>query len=271
MAGAPPWPDSSGCFPRRRGPQAETLRELAGHKDAAVAQAASAALHCLPAADAALPLTDVLDRLADQRSQLPSDEDAGRLDAAIVPLTDVSRRLYAGGPYELASEPSPPSPASASRAGQLLQDLKEPQLRREVSALLGKTYLGDATQAVVPWASLLGILYGPCFRPMICLPTAVGDLPAKNVIFLVDTGAPITELSPAAFEALGFGDTTPAAAHVSINGQRAKAQLCDPRGNHPDIPVLGADFLARVRARLTVDYDMHTVALVVPKGTGSQL
>jgi hypothetical protein len=80
-----------------------------------------------------------------------------------------------------------------------------------------------------------------------------------SIMYLLNTRAPITELSPHALEALG-AESTPTAAIVSINGQRAEARLCvqGPSGNHADIPVLGADFMASVRASVQLDYGAGT-------------
>lgn len=107
-------------------------------------------------------------------------------------------------------------------------------------------------------------IVGPCKRPLVCLPTAVGTRSFKNIIYLVDTGAPITELSPHAFDALGV-EAVPVAAHTNLNGQRCHVRLCAQNGNHPDIPVLGADYMSTLQLLLLVNYKANTVTLdVVP-------
>lgn len=141
----------------------------------------------------------------------------------------------------------------------LLQDLTHANLISEASDLLGIKHLSDAQGTVqfpVP-----GILYGPCSRPLVCLPTAIGSRPPKNIIYLVGTGAPITDLSPHAFVALGATEAVPSAAFATINGVRHQVKLCEPRGNHPDIPVLGADAMTALGLELRINYGTREVAL----------
>ena len=123
-------------------------------------------------------------------------------------------------------------------------------------------HLSDAA-GPVPWP-LRGWLYGPCKRPLVALPTAIGKHSFKNVIFLVDTGAPITELSPHAFEALlgGVAESIPTSTAAKLNGQRHQVYLCAPAGNHPDIPVLGADAMAALGLELRVNYVTGAVTLL---------
>jgi len=173
--------------------------------------------------------------------------------------------MFVGGPYDITHEPAQSSPSSSPlEEGQqqqehtgLLLDLSEYQLLTEVSDVLGTKHFSHAA-GHVPWP-VEGVLFGPCKRPLICLPTQLGKGVWVSIMYLLDTGAPITELSPHAFEALG-AECTPTAAIVSINGQRAEARLCvqGPSGNHADIPVLGADFMASVRASVQLDYGAGT-------------
>lgn len=171
--------------------------------------------------------------------------------------------MLVGGPYDITHEPAQPSPRTPPEEGQqqehasLLLDLSEHQLLTEVSDVLGTKHFSHAA-GHVPWP-VEGVLFGPCKRPLICLPTKLGKGAWVSIVYLLDTGAPITELSPHAFEALG-AESTPTAAIVSINGQRAEARLCvqGPSGNHADIPVLGADFMASVRASVQLDYGAGT-------------
>jgi hypothetical protein len=139
------------------------------------------------------------------------------------------------------------------------QDLTHANLVFEASDLLGIKHLSDASGTVQFPVS--GILYGPCNRPLLCLPTAIGSRPLKNIIYLVDTGSPITELSPQAFMALGATQHVPSAAYAHINGVRHQVTLCEPRGNHPDIPVLGADAMVALGLELRINYRTKEVAL----------
>jgi hypothetical protein len=159
--------------------------------------------------------------------------------------------MFVGGPYGISHD-RPAAP---------LQDLTEDNLFREAFDLLGVKHLSNA-DGTVPWP-VKGILYGPCLRPLIALPTAIGNRTHKNVVYLVDTGAPITELSPKTFEALCAPESLsiPSAAYASINGTRQQVFLCDPSGNHADLPVLGADTMRAQHMKLCIDYEAGTVTL----------
>eukprot|EP00798_Chlamydomonas_sp_ICE-L_P003303 gene3303-13329_t len=85
--------------------------------------------------------------------------------------------------------------------------------------------------------------------------------PCVNVFYLLDTGAHVCELGPTAFIALGAGAVPPRATLATINGVHCHVNLYAQDGNHPDIPVLGADFLTMMSAVLTVDYKLSTVSL----------
>ena len=172
--------------------------------------------------------------------------------------------MYGGGPYEVAHEAAPsrlpPAGTSgAARGAEVLQDLTESNLVNEASELLGVTHLSDA-QGPVPFP-VTGMLYGPCRRPLVCLPTALKGGTYKNIIYMVHSGAPVTELSSRAFEVLG-SEVTPAAAYAMVNGQRLPVLLCTPTGDHPGIPVLGADSMSKMGLELRIDYVEDTVTLL---------
>lgn len=147
-------------------------------------------------------------------------------------------------------------------AGHLLQDLSEGNLLCEASEYLNVRHLSDADR-LRPWP-LTGSLYGPCKRPLVCLPTAIGGRGFKSIIFLVDTGAPITELSPRAIEALlgGAAQAIPASTTANLNGHLHQIYLCAPAGNHPDIPVLGGDAMAALGLELRINYVTSKVTLL---------
>mmetsp|Transcript_1509 Transcript_1509/g.3353 ORF Transcript_1509/g.3353 Transcript_1509/m.3353 type:complete len:299 (-) Transcript_1509:2029-2925(-) len=252
-----------------------TLHDLMGRNDQELSSCAYQAHDALCALAEPLcaqqnrPIKQLLDSLVEERGKVPDkDPLLSQLDRAILPLTQLVRKMFSAGPYAAfhASAPAPASPTglagpAPTMVGQhLLQDLSHANLMAEVSALLGVQHLSSADSPRVE-GPICGFLYGTCHRPLICLPTSVGTRPAKNIIYLVDTGAPVTELSPAAFEALGFTEAIPPAAWVIINGVRQQVQLCEPTGNHPDIPLLGADAMISLGAELRVNYRTKEVAL----------
>jgi hypothetical protein len=145
----------------------------------------------------------------------------------------------------------------------MLQDLVEVNMLEEASDMLEVQHLSTAAQPVTDgvWP-VQGVLYGPCQRPLVCLPTQLrAGMPCKSIVFMVDTCAPFSELSPAAFSALGSGTVPPRATRGIVNGVHCKLQLCAQNGNHPDIPVLGADYLTVMGGLLTINYKLNTVSI----------
>jgi len=150
--------------------------------------------------------------------------------------------MFVGGPYNISHRDEPAGTTPPSELA-------------EASALLDAEHLSDAAGGPATWP-VSGILYGPCKRPLVCLPTALGAGAFKNVIYLVDPGAPTTELSPHVFGALGAG-AAPAAALANINGARSHARL----NTQDDTPVLGADYMSNLHLTLHLDYKSNTVTL----------
>ncbi|GIL51120.1 hypothetical protein Vafri_7210 [Volvox africanus] len=205
-------------------------------------------------------LEESLRRLTIRRSAMPDkDPLLTCLDAAIIPLVEIQRGIMFGGPYDISSEPAPPSPHPNQG---LPNDLTEANLYAAVSDMLEKRYLSEADNISVQ-EEVKGILWGPGYRPLICLPVQLRAGKAINVFLLVDTGAPVTELSPSVFTALGC-DNIPMAASVNLAGfSPTHVRLCDQgeHGNHRDISILGADFLARNKCVLEVNYPLMTVTI----------
>jgi len=142
-----------------------------------------------------------------------------------------------------------------------LYDLTESNLLHEASELLGVKHL-SAAAGPVSWP-VSGLLYGPLHRPLVCLPTTLGNSGiTKNVIYFVVTASPLTQLSKQVFQALGAADPPPSAASVSINGQQLQVRLCSPAAALPDIPVLGADSMAAMGLKLNINYRNHSVLLL---------
>ncbi len=217
----------------------------------------------VPSSMLGVPVQQLLDDLVQQRSILPDkDPELSRLDNAIIPLMALVRKMLTGGPYDIVHDRSPPS-SPGSGSGCLLQDLKEVNLYQDASDLLGVKYLSPAASPMDGKAwPVHGALYGLARRSLVSLPTQLRPgMPCVNVFFLVDTGAPITEISPSAFTALGSDAVPPLATCGFVNGVPCQLQLCAQGGNHPDIPLLGADYLARIGAVLTVNYKIDTVTI----------
>lgn len=201
-------------------------------------------------------LDEAMDVLLRGRETVPDHSpELSRFDNAILPLMKIQRNMTSvGGPYDIIQH----TPATEqSRDQQLLLDVNQDHLYNNLPDLFGVPYLGDVEMVNVSWP-VSGILYGTGYRPMVCLPVQLRNNPPKNVFFLVDTGAPITELSPEAFQRLGALENIPSVGYATVAGiARTKVHLTKAfaaGGNHEDIPVLGADFMIKNRCTLSVDY-----------------
>lgn len=129
---------------------------------------------------------------------------------------------------------------------------------------MGVGYLSEAT-SVEPIKLVNGIVWGPAGRPLVCLPAQRG-MTTVNVFLRVDTGEPVTELSPSVFRALGCDDI-PAESRLTLGGySNTYVRLSDqgPSSNHKDVSILGADFLGNNRGALEVDYHRQTVVIRFP-------
>lgn len=173
--------------------------------------------------------------------------------------------------------PSLPPPARSSTAAapaqcmRFLKDLTHAKLMTETSALLGVQHLSDAPGP--SQGPFHGFVDSPFSRPLVYLPVSMGQQPYKNIVFLIATGAAVTEISAQAFAALSgggeggaaaaAGTAVPTAAWVNLNGVRLQVRLCDTCGCHPDLPVLGADALAALGAKLHINYRAKGVTLDV--------
>lgn len=243
-----------------------SLSQLVDDSDPQVARAAGEIAHKVSADMLHMPVQQLLEHLLEQRdaavSQDPQQPEISRLNGIMNSLVAFIREQYAVGPLDIMQEPvrrTSSSPAS------MLQDLNESVLHVATSDLLEVKYLSPATPPVHGgvWP-VQGALYGLYKRPLVCLPTQLRkELPCVNIIFLVDTATPITQLSPAAFRALGSGDVPPRAARGIVSGVPCQLRLCAQDGScsHPDISVLGVDYLDRMGGLLTIDYNLLSVSI----------
>lgn len=148
--------------------------------------------------------------------------------------------MCTGGPYEFE------------------QDLKEVNLHMQIADLLGVKYLSPVA---LPSDDRLwpvqGVLFGLAKRPLVSLPTQLrSGMPCVNVFFLVDTTAPISKISPSAFNALGSDAALPNATHGIVNGVHCHQQICTN-----DIPVLGADYFTRIGGVIAINYNQDTISV----------
>jgi hypothetical protein len=166
----------------------------------------------------------------------------------------------------------------------MLSDLNEPKLFGSVSRLLQIDYLSTYNRqhpspfTFKDWEEgAKGIVWGPLHRSMLTIPVTytnqAGEENTINVHFVANSGGPNTELSPTVLRILlGVSDDafTPDAIFVRIGGVRHGVIKCSPIGNHEDVPLLGVDFMQKIRGRFVADFDTEEVALVGGVSQGKQ-
>lgn len=131
----------------------------------------------------------------------------------------------------------------------LLSDMNDELISTDVAAMLNVQNLSSCEDDSPIWP-VFGAFYGSYQRPMLGLKvTRVKRALTKNVIFLLDTGSPITFMTEAAFEAFG---QAPGTIHgvqpYVVNGVALSIGVS--HGKFHDVNVLGADFLRSVHAHL---------------------
>ena len=97
-----------------------------------------------------------------------------------------------------------------------------------------------------------GSFYGPSNRIFLPLVVSSAKRGPINVLFLVDTGAPMSFLREDTLEALGFTESIPSSATVLIQGLRISVGLSSE--SFANVDLLGQDFLTRMGGLLTVNY-----------------
>ncbi len=148
----------------------------------------------------------------------------------------------------------------------LLSDVKHDDLIGPIAQRLDVTYLSDSESTII--SKTIGILYGTNCRPIVSLSIASTKFKKfVNVIFLIDTGSPCLYICQQAMEALGFNDNITETFDITCQGMSFEAVMSplkqrDGRdGHYSDINLIGATFLSKSRAKLSVDYKLNLVEL----------
>lgn len=151
----------------------------------------------------------------------------------------------------------------------MLSDVNENLLFTTISGKMGVQYLSVCTDTSRNFSRAYpkktGKVYGSNARPMIalrCWADKVGSI-AYQVIFILDMGAPTTELPPTAMDIICGGDFTPSCVDLFVAGEKIEVNLCNqsPSCNHRDVPVLGKNFFLALKAHLEVNYKELTCSL----------
>ncbi|OAJ44153.1 hypothetical protein BDEG_27419 [Batrachochytrium dendrobatidis JEL423] len=115
----------------------------------------------------------------------------------------------------------------------LLTDITAKELR-VIAETMEVDYLGPA---VFPGTfPAMGNIKGQNYRlmvPLVCRRRTTKDVPSVNIIFLIDTGSPVTYLCHEAMEVLiGKDSHLPQSLYVKIHSEEAIEAHLSPKGSH---------------------------------------
>jgi hypothetical protein len=161
----------------------------------------------------------------------------------------------------------PPGYIEPSRQDLLLTDITAENLP-EIAKSLDVEYLGAAQfPSQLP---ATGNIVGGNHRLMInlvCRRRSQKEVPAVNIVFLVDTGSPVSYLSQPALEALiGNCESMPRMLYVLVNNEHAVECHISPSGSHfEDVNVLGMDFISVNGLSLVMNWVSKTFVMQTVK------
>jgi hypothetical protein len=144
----------------------------------------------------------------------------------------------------------------------LVADIHESSFA-DIGAALGCTRLSSGGLPAYP---VRGCFYGPCRRIFLQLVVRAGQRPPINVLFMVDTGAPVSFLRRDTLRALGFVDATPECANVTVHG--VSVAVGRSHGHFDSVDLLGQDFFTQLGGVAIIDYGELTVELRAPERLG---
>jgi hypothetical protein len=157
----------------------------------------------------------------------------------------------------------PPGYIKPSLQDLLLNDISAKELR-VIAEVMELEYLGSAS---FPGSFPVdGRIWVPNHRLMVnlvCRRQTKSNSPTRNIIFLIDTGSPVTYLCQEAMESLiGKDSNLPQTLFVKIHSEKAIQTHISPKDSHfADVNVLGMDFIVKNRVYPRLDFDEETFRL----------
>lgn len=139
----------------------------------------------------------------------------------------------------------------------VVTDVKEADFL-SIGAELGVMRLSQSNRNVSFDSPVRGIVFGSCQRLFVPLSVQKQNL-AINVLFMFDTGSPQTYLRRDTFEALGYTESIPGEAIVTIQGRKITVFLSTAHFENVDL--LGQDFMSLLGITVTIDYLNASVVL----------
>ena len=160
-----------------------------------------------------------------------------------------------------------------------LQDLLLLDVKHDTLVEIGENmeiqYLGENDEK--PLFPVTGLLFMPNVRLMVNLICSRHKRSGKhgpqlNIIFLVDTGSPVTYLSQQAMHALIGADGTNAPKSMKVKIHDGTVVIChiSPQDKHfADVNVLGMDYLSIRQLSMNIDYKQNTVVMLPSEMEGA--
>ena len=130
----------------------------------------------------------------------------------------------------------------------MLLDVCDKDVEELVAPLVNAKHLGETQKQVTD--EVIGIIYGSNFR--LFAPFIVemkGKI--KEVVFLIDNGAPKTYVTEKTLRSFG-ADPTRIAINMQIHGIKKTVEMS--HSHFAEINVIGSDFLKQAQATMLVDY-----------------
>jgi hypothetical protein len=147
----------------------------------------------------------------------------------------------------------------------LLTDVTQEILNTRIAPELGVRYL-SASEAENASFPVTGIMFGLNRRLMVNLLVRHKASSHKflNILFLVDTGSPVSYLCDEAISALiGKENVLPKFINVCVQGDQVlECHLSPQDGHFHDVNVIGMDFLATHRLSIKICYSQRTFQLL---------
>jgi hypothetical protein len=132
----------------------------------------------------------------------------------------------------------------------LLMDVKSSNLRGDISELFNIKYLSNAT---IELDEINGVLYGPSHRLIGPMTINFNDK-IKNIFVILDTGAPVTNISEEVLHEYKITVPKLNTKYVYLNKRRVDARISPANSIYGDLNILGTDFLYEHQAQLTADF-----------------
>ena len=145
----------------------------------------------------------------------------------------------------------------------LLTDITAKELR-VIAAELEVDYLGPAAfPGTFPAVGDIRGLNHRLIVSLVCRRQTTKQATSVNIIFLINTGSPVTYLCHEAMEALiGKDSHPPQTLYVKIHSEQTILARLSPKGSHfADVNVLGMDFFAKNRMFPIPNWDQKSFIL----------